>query len=487
MKHKLFPLFLPFLLVPVFLYAQDFSHPGQFVLKGKVKHYKDKVYEFGMSTFFGSFGDTIRIKADGSFEQTVPVQQRQHIYLYLDDDRPWFTVADKDTIYLQWDQKEEVSSLTIRAQNEGRTKEITQQLQLHKVLSEPFSNLNQQLSTEMKDLTAEEKFKKINLLFNSQAKSIFEVTDTFSQFSTRQISALYFEYSNLLFMQRLLPKFGLSFIADSVGNYTQKHSTIQTTHYKTLNENWFWNVPEYRTFIYNYLRMARPFNATISASIQTAPNTKSNYTMDYYHLAEANIPFTAMKDWFITNSIMSGFEYYEFNDVKKVYDAFMNTCNTPFLKDTLQQYYTTIAHLKPGSPAPDFTLTDATGKNISLKDYKGKVVYIDFWGVGCGPCIYDIQNHVPQLHKDFEHKEVVFLNICVDETEVKWKDALKKYHLEGVNLVAEGWTAHPVCKAYNVNGIPHYVLIDKTGKLSNNNAPRPSDASLKGAIENLLK
>ncbi len=173
-----------------------------------------------------------------------------------------------------------------------------------------------------------------------------------------------------------------------------------------------------------------------------------------------------------------------------MYKQAANTITAPYLKDTLQKFYTAIKRLKPGNPAPGFSLKNDQGKLVSLSDFKGKVVYIDFWGVGCGPCIYDIKNHVPQLHEHYKGKDVVFISICVDSKEKEWKEALKQYKLDGVNLTAEGWVDHPVCKAYNINGIPHYVLIDKSGKISNNNAPWASHldlASGKNAIDLLLK
>ncbi len=47
--------------------------------------------------------------------------------------------------------------------------------------------------------------------------------------------------------------------------------------------------------------------------------------------------------------------------------------------------------------------------------------------------------------------------------------------LEGVNLIAEGWANNPVCKAYNIQSIPNYVIIDKNGKIALSSAPSPPD------------
>jgi peroxiredoxin len=247
-------------------------------------------------------------------------------------------------------------------------------------------------------------------------------------------------------------------------------------------------VPAYRSFIFDYIRFHRPFNSFVSSS-GLSNHKKFNPALDNYYSAQASIDLLNIKDWFITSAIMEGFRNYSFGDAENVFHQFMNTCQTPYLKDTLQSYYTAMKRLKPGTPAPGFSLKNEKGKTVSLADLKGKVVYIDFWGVGCGPCIYDIKNHVPEVHERYKSKDVVFVNICVDAKDKQWKDALAKYNLDGVNLMAEGWSNNPVCKLYNINSIPHYILIDKTGKIVDNNAPGPQrlDGSGNNPVDQLLK
>jgi peroxiredoxin len=195
-----------------------------------------------------------------------------------------------------------------------------------------------------------------------------------------------------------------------------------------------------------------------------------------------------MRDWFITKTIMFNFQYAPFNESTSVYKEFSGKVLTPKYADTLKQFFVNIQRLKPGVPAPGFTLKDDNGKQVSLAQLKGKVVYIDFWGVGCGPCVYDIKNEVPGLHEKYKDKNIVFVNVCVDSNESTWKENLKKLNLSGVNLIAEGWTKNPMCQNYNVNGIPHYFLIDTEGKIVDNNSPHPGDKQmLYSKIDKLLK
>jgi hypothetical protein len=81
---------------------------------------------------------------------------------------------------------------------------------------------------------------------------------------------------------------------------------------------------------------------------------------------------------------------------------------------------------------------------------------------------------------------VAFVNICVDASEKEWKNTLAKSQLTGVNLSTE--LASPVCSTYNISGIPHYYLIDQSGRIVDNNAPRPSQGTvLTDAMDKLMK
>jgi len=62
---------------------------------------------------------------------------------------------------------------------------------------------------------------------------------------------------------------------------------------------------------------------------------------------------------------------------------------------------------------------------------------------------------------------VAFINIGVanGRAEPSWKNMVRQLGLEGINLPAPGWSSNPVCKAYNIIAIPHYVLIDSQGRI----------------------
>jgi peroxiredoxin len=485
-KHFLFVLFFTI----TFTQAQDFYKPGFFVIKGKVKNFTEPVFDFGITSYFSNTGNSVVVKPDGSFEQKFPLQHRQDIYLYLNNDAITFTLSDKDTLFLTWDNADFKKSFSIKGNNSLRTNELQNQLRLYNRFRKPLMDLMRYLYSDPNNpaLTPEKKYTLINDLYNKNVQAALDSSAFISANTMYLINSLYFDYSDMLKNLHLIPQYKLNLTLNTTKPSTEFDIASIATDYKQLNENWFWNVPAYRSFIFDYVRFHRPFNRSISTG-DMSNRKKFNPTLDNYYSAQANIDLLNVKDWFITSAIMEGFQNYAFEDAENVYTQFLNTCQTPYLKDTLQRYYTAVKRLKPGTPAPGFSLKNEKGKTVSLADLKGKVVYIDFWGVGCGPCIYDIKNHVPEVHERYKNKDVVFVNICVDAKDKQWKDALVKYTLDGVNLLAEGWSSNAVCKLYNVTGIPHYILIDKTGKIVDNNAPGPQqlDGSGNNPVDQLLK
>ena len=150
--------------------------------------------------------------------------------------------------------------------------------------------------------------------------------------------------------------------------------------------------------------------------------------------------------------------------------------------------YRSFVRIRPGKPAPDFTLSDTAGREIALSDFKGKVVYIDFWGTWCPPCREAIPSHV-KLRQQFEDTDkVVFLNVAMEagEEEVqRWQKFLRNHQYPGTHVVARNQFANKEIAPYNISAAPTYVLIGKNGKIADPRAGSPS--SVESAIEALLK
>ena len=139
--------------------------------------------------------------------------------------------------------------------------------------------------------------------------------------------------------------------------------------------------------------------------------------------------------------------------------------------------------LLPGQPAIDFSLSDIEGNNYSLSDFKGKVLYVDFWATWCGPCTKE-SPYFESLAKKFIDKDVLFLPISMDNSKKTWSKYLKSHSKELVQY----HSIDPILKnEWCIKGIPRFVLIDKNFNIVNAYAERPSDTAICEKIQDLLE
>lgn len=140
---------------------------------------------------------------------------------------------------------------------------------------------------------------------------------------------------------------------------------------------------------------------------------------------------------------------------------------------------------KPGTPAINFTYPDVAGKQVSLSDFKGKMVFVDVWATWCGPCVKEIP-YLKALEKELHGKDIVFMSVSIDVVadKAKWEKFIAVEQLGGVQLLANGWSK--IVKDYKIGGIPRFMLFDKNGNIIDVDAPRPSDPKLKTIINEWL-
>ena len=112
-----------------------------------------------------------------------------------------------------------------------------------------------------------------------------------------------------------------------------------------------------------------------------------------------------------------------------------------------------------GNSAPSFTLKDVKGNNVSLSDFKGKIVVIDFWSTWCSWCRETTQE-MEKLHKNYKDRDVVFLGISLDsgsKAEKKVRDFSQKHDLTYLMLIDDGSAS----KSYKVSKIPATYVLDR--------------------------
>ena len=168
-----------------------------------------------------------------------------------------------------------------------------------------------------------------------------------------------------------------------------------------------------------------------------------------------------------------------FNEVNTFINGMQNQELILELKAKLDQ----ASKLMKGRPAIDFEMKDKDGNVHHLSDFKGKIIYLDFWATWCGPCIQE-SPYFEKLAKEFEGKDILFIPVSTDKDKAAWTDfitahkkELPQYNSIDEKLVAE-WAIHY---------IPRFVIIDKDFNIVDAYAPVPSSPEAKQLLETLIK
>jgi thiol-disulfide isomerase/thioredoxin len=175
-------------------------------------------------------------------------------------------------------------------------------------------------------------------------------------------------------------------------------------------------------------------------------------------------------------------------EVKKVYDVLVPEVKDAYYLADLKKTYKNFVTYSDGNTAPDFTYKDVNGKEVSLKDLRGKYVYIDLWATWCGPCKREIP-YLTKVEEEFKDKNIHFVSISLDKVAnyAQWKSYVISNNLKGIQLMVDRDFKSEFIESFNVAFIPRFILIDPAGKIKDGNAKRPSDPTFAGDLHSLLE
>jgi thiol-disulfide isomerase/thioredoxin len=165
--------------------------------------------------------------------------------------------------------------------------------------------------------------------------------------------------------------------------------------------------------------------------------------------------------------------------------------NLPKTIQSVERYFNSKLALREalpkGSSSPVFkNYENFKGGTTSLSDLKGKYVYVDVWATWCGPC----KREIPAFKKvvaQYEGKNIAFVSISIDDARrsgttkkayESWKKMVEEKDLQGIQLFSDKAWQSDFIRAYKIDGIPRYILIDPNGNIVTPDAPRPSDPKL---------
>jgi len=135
-------------------------------------------------------------------------------------------------------------------------------------------------------------------------------------------------------------------------------------------------------------------------------------------------------------------------------------------------------------PAKDFTLKDLQSKKVSLSDFRGKVVLLNFFATWCSPCRIEIPELV-KIHQQNKKKDFVLLGISLDTDAVPFmiKSFAKEMKITYPILIG----TPEVAEQYQISGVPITLVINKEGKIQKRFLGLVPPDQIEKAINDLLE
>jgi peroxiredoxin len=129
-------------------------------------------------------------------------------------------------------------------------------------------------------------------------------------------------------------------------------------------------------------------------------------------------------------------------------------------------------------PAPNFTLPNLDGNNVSLTDYRGKVVLLNIWATWCAPCVAEMPS-MQKLYQELKDEGFLILAVSLDESGVEAVKPFVKMHKLDFPVLLD--TKGEIKSLYQITGIPESFVIDKSGTIVER-IVGPRDWATSGAI-----
>ncbi len=450
------------------------------IIKGKV----DSSYLSATNTIYAyTYDDYISYKEKeltssklddkGNFNLSFPASSTSYVFLMVDNAKAEMVVEPNKTYEINFLAKDS---------NTVNTLSIAVSVELE------FNNSNE---TELNFLMADFNSVSFELLNSNETELNFLMAD----FTNRY--AAFLEYHHPLIAKKNSTIFGkidtmktLSKKKYSTYNNFYLNNSIEYT-FASLeesialkgNEKVFKNYIERKSIQlsnYDYMTFFQQFFSSVSEGIMSNPTTqnkigKQNFSslMDYFKQNKF-LANDTIREAVVLKSLAEYSRYpgIKVNSVLAILEQANKQCKVESNRKSAENIKRKLSVMNVGKPTPQMQFINEKGKLVSLSDFKGKYVYLNFWASWCSSCTQEM-TLIPELKKIYGSK-ITFASISVDKKQEAMKNFLKKNpKFDWTFLYCDNYKK--VKEEFNVLTVPTYYLIDPKGNVLKSPADKPQD------------
>lgn len=160
----------------------------------------------------------------------------------------------------------------------------------------------------------------------------------------------------------------------------------------------------------------------------------------------------------------------------------IDAVNNSQYRDLLYNAYRTYYEVHTGDNDINFIAHDREGNAVNLEDFKGKVIYLEFWATWCVPCVKEFAP-LDSLQEEFkDNSNIVILSVSIDKDIEAWKNDINKRQPGTRQFVANSNDLNQ----FSVTFVPRTIIIGKDFKVTDMHAKAPSDPSTRDYLIELL-
>ena len=433
--------------------CQNEVKPNYIVISGTITNKQPG--DLTIQTFDNKFKETLEVSEEGNFVDTLNVNSNS--YVLYDGKNPVFMYLEPgDKVDIKYDVKDFENSIQITGKGSEATNYLFSKINIEKTR---FGSPQKTFTLNELDFKA-----KLKSIMNAQDSLLNTIKNISEKFISNEKKNLYYTYINRLKSYEPAYK-----------HFTKNNDFTVSNDFLSEIKTLDFNNEEDYIFSNDYKKLVKDYYTDESKKILKNENLSKGIAF-LKTVSKIESPI-------IKNGLLFDYTFFNLGYVKnkeEFYNLFLENSTDEENNIKITEKYKKFTALKKGNPSPKFIdYKNHAGGKVSLDDLKGKYVYIDVWATWCGPCIKQIP-HLQKIEKQYHDKNIEFVSISIDKQSdyEKWETMVKEQNLGGIQLFADkNWNSAFV-QAYNIQGIPKFILIDTAGNIVEANAPRPSSPKL---------